>query len=105
MHIAGTGCSAVRRAFFTTAVVAITIPIYNVNQISYRRAIVDVRMQGRMNATMRMFVWGTLPLGALLGGYLGNAIGVPFTIAAGAALSLVAALWLVPLHERTLVLE
>ncbi|MBC5800581.1 MAG: MFS transporter [Candidatus Eremiobacteraeota bacterium] len=52
----------------SSAVVAVSVPIYNVNQISYRQALVDVRMQGRMNATMRTFVWGTLPVGALAGG-------------------------------------
>jgi MFS family permease len=91
--------------FFTTAIVAISIPIYNVNQISYRQALVDVRMQGRMNATIRTFVWGTLPLGSLAGGFLGNTVGIPGTIAAGAALSIVSALWLLPLRERPLVLE
>lgn len=91
--------------FFTTAVVAVTIPIYNVNQISYRQALVDVRMQGRMNATMRTFVWGTVPVGSFAGGYLGAAIGVPATIAVGAALSIVSAIWLLPLRERPLALE
>ena len=33
-----------------------------------------------MNATMRFLVWGTLPLGALLGGALGSAIGVRHTL-------------------------
>jgi predicted MFS family arabinose efflux permease len=79
---------------------ALTIPIYNVNQISYRQALVDVRLQGRMNATMRTFVWGTMPLGALVGGYAGVLIGVQATIVIGAVLSALAALWLLPLRER-----
>jgi predicted MFS family arabinose efflux permease len=33
-----------------------------------------------MNATMRFFVWGTIPLGAFLGGVLGTAIGVRATL-------------------------
>ncbi len=87
--------------FFTTAVVAITIPIYNVNQISYRQALIDVRKQGRLNATIRTLVWGTLPLGSLAGGFLGVAVGIQTTIAIGAAFSVISALWLFPLHERT----
>jgi len=87
--------------FFTTAVVAITIPIYNVNQISYRQALVDVRKQGRLNATIRTLVWGTLPLGSLAGGFLGSTVGIQPTIAIGAAFSVVSALWLFPLRERT----
>ena len=85
----------------SSAVVAISVPIYNVNQLSYRQALVDVRMQGRMNATMRTFVLGTLPVGALIGGYLGAHLGVSATIAIGALLVGLAALWLIPLRERT----
>ena len=37
-----------------------------------------------MNATMRFLVWGTMPLGALLGGVLGSTIGVRDTLLVGA---------------------
>lgn len=87
--------------FCSSALSALTVPIYNVNQISYRQALVDVRMQGRMNATVRTFVWGTLPFGAAAGGYLGSALGVPATIAIGAVFSGLSALWIVPLRERS----
>ena len=39
-----------------------------------------------MNATMRTIVWGTLPAGAVAGGYLGGIVGVRVTIAFGADL-------------------
>ena len=35
--------------------------IYNINQVSLRQAITPERIQGRMNATMRFLVWGTIP--------------------------------------------
>jgi MFS family permease len=54
--------------------------VYNVNQVSLRQAITPERMQGRMNATMRFVVWGTLPIGALAGGALGGAIGLRPTL-------------------------
>jgi hypothetical protein len=50
--------------------------VYNVNQVSLRQAIVPLRLQGRMNATMRFLVWGTIPLGALAGGFLGEFLGL-----------------------------
>jgi predicted MFS family arabinose efflux permease len=87
--------------FVSAAAFNITVPIYNVNQISYRQALVDERLQGRMNATMRTIVWGTLPLGAWVGGWLGTVVGVPATIAIGSAVSAGAALWLIPLRERS----
>jgi MFS family permease len=59
--------------------------VYNVNQVSLRQAITPGRMQGRMNATMRFVVWGTLPIGALAGGALGGAIGLRPTLWIAAA--------------------
>src|SRR5438876_388759 len=50
--------------------------LYNINQVSFRQAIVPVALQGRLNATMRTIVWGTLPLGALFGGFLGSLVGL-----------------------------
>lgn len=44
--------------------------IYNVAQISLRQAITPPEMQSRMNATMRFVVWGTIPIGSVLGGAL-----------------------------------
>jgi MFS family permease len=41
---------------------------YNITQVSLRQAITPERIQGRMNATMRWIVWGTIPLGTLAGG-------------------------------------
>ncbi len=58
------------------AVCAYGIVVYNVNQVSYRQALTPDRMLGRMNATMRFFVWGALPLGGGLGGVLGATVGV-----------------------------
>ena len=65
-------------------VVGFGVVVYNVNQVSYRQAITPQRMQGRMNATMRFIVWGTIPVGSLLGGALGTTIGLLPTIWIGA---------------------
>ncbi len=64
--------------------------VWNVNQVSLRQAITPPRMQGRMNASMRFIVWGTIPVGALAGGALGGVIGLHPTIWVGAIGSLVA---------------
>jgi MFS family permease len=57
---------------------------WNINQVSLRQAITPPRMQGRMNATMRFIVWGTIPVGAIIGGALGDLIGLHATIWVGA---------------------
>ena len=58
--------------------------VWNINQVSLRQAITPPRMQGRMNATMRFIVWGTIPLGSVAGGALGGIIGLHATIVVGA---------------------
>lgn len=50
--------------------------IYNVAQVSFRQALCPRPLLGRMNATMRFLVWGTMPLGGLLGGWLATAFGL-----------------------------
>jgi len=62
----------------------VTTVVYNVNQVSLRQAITPDRMLGRMNATMRFIIWGTIPIGALVGGVLGGVIGLQATIWVGA---------------------
>ena len=76
-------------------VVGLNIPLYNVNQISLRQAITPDRLQGRMNATMRVIVWGTIPVGSLVGGILGDELGIVDTIYIGGVIAGLAALWIV----------
>ncbi len=66
--------------------------IYNINQVSLRQAITPEAMSGRMNATMRWFVWGTMPIGSIIGGIIGETLGVRAAIligGAGASLSFI----------------
>ncbi len=78
------------------------LPIYNINQVSLRQAITPDRVQGRMNATIRTFVWGTLPIGSLIGGFLGDAIGLLGTLLVAGSIRLLAAGWLLAAPVRTL---
>jgi MFS family permease len=70
--------------FASQFVVGSMVVIYNVNQVSLRQAITPERMQGRMNATMRFIVWGTMPIGIVVGGILGSTIGLHATLWVGA---------------------
>jgi predicted MFS family arabinose efflux permease len=67
--------------------------VYNVAQVSYRQAICPPRLLGRMNAAVRWIVWGTLPLGGLLGGAFGAWLGVRPTLWIGFAGSWAAGWW------------
>lgn len=54
--------------------------VYNITQVSFRQGLTPEALLGRMNATMRFLVWGTLPLGGLVGGLLGQHLGVRETL-------------------------
>jgi hypothetical protein len=55
-----------------------------------------------MNATMRFLVWGTLPVGAFIGGVLGNGVGLRPTLWIGAIGGLTAILPVLVTRVRTL---
>jgi MFS family permease len=76
--------------------------VYNIQQVSLRQAITPERLQGRMNASMRFFVWGTIPLGSLVGGVLATAFGVRTAILIGACIGFVALLPILFSPLRTL---
>jgi MFS family permease len=63
--------------------------VWNVNAMSLRQAITPPGMRGRMNASMRFISWGTIPIGYLIGGFLGGVIGLHNTIWVGALGSIV----------------
>ena len=60
------------------------VVIYSVAQISFRQAITPERLQGRMSAAMRWVVWGAIPLGTLIGGAIGQTVGLHFALWVGA---------------------
>ena len=74
-------------------IVGALVVIFNINQVSLRQAITSDDLQGRMNATMRTIVWGTIPVGSVLGGFLVASRGVVPTIIVGSVLSTLAFVW------------
>jgi MFS family permease len=67
--------------------------IWNVVTVSLRQRIVPEPFMGRVNAGYRLLAWGTMPVGAALGGGLAEAFGVRsvFVVAALAQLALLLA--------------
>lgn len=95
----GWGIALFGAAAFATAFGAV---VYNVAQVSYRQLICPPALLGRMNASVRFVVWGTMPLGGLAGGALGTWIGVRPTLFVAAAGMWAAVLWVItsPLFGR-----
>jgi MFS family permease len=83
-------------------VLVLGVPIYNINQVSLRQAITPPGMRGRVNATNRFLAWGTMPVGSLLGGFFGEAIGLQPTTAIAAIGMLLAMTWIAASPVRRL---
>src|SRR5712692_1475199 len=83
-------------------VTSIGVVVYNVNQVSLRQAMVPLRLQGRMNASMRWIVWGTIPAGSFAGGILGTILGLRPAIAIAVVGGSVAFLWVLLSPVRSL---
>lgn len=74
---------------------AFGVSVFNVIQVSFRQALCPDRLLGRMNATMRFVLWGSGPLGALLGGALGTGYGLRTTMWITAIGQVLPLLWIV----------
>lgn len=74
----------------------ISIVLWNVVVVSLRQRIAPAELLGRVNSSYRLLAWGTIPAGALLGGVVGQWLGLPVVFAAAGllTLSLVGFLWI-----------
>ena len=66
----------------------VTNALWNVVAVSLRQRVTPDRILGRINSSYRLVAWGTRPLGAALGGLLGELLGVRAVFAVAAALML-----------------
>jgi MFS family permease len=90
-YLSGTGPRVVLLAA-GAAVAGVGVVVYNVTQVSFRQRLCPPALLGRMNASVRFIVWGSLPLGGLVGGFLGAGIGIVPTLWIAAALHLASSL-------------
>jgi MFS family permease len=84
--------------------------IFNTGQVSLRQAKTPDELQGRMNATMSFLAGAVVPLGGLLGGALGETIGLRPTLLLAAFGEILSVLWLLlsPIrsqHEQPTLVE
>jgi len=66
----------------------VAMVLWNVVTVSLRQRITPDRLLGRMNAAYRLVGWGTMPLGAALGGALAETLGLRAAFAVAAAVVL-----------------
>ncbi len=77
------------------------VTLYSVGQASLRQSITPNHLRGRMNATFTVMSSLLVPVGALLGGALGETIGLRPTLLLAATGEVLAVLWLVFSAVRT----
>ncbi|WP_108250762.1 MFS transporter [Planctomonas deserti] len=75
--------------------------IYAITNVSLRQRLCPDRMLGRVTATMRFLIMGLFPLGALLGGVLGELIGARSTLWVAGAIIVLSPLPLILVLRRT----
>lgn len=66
--------------------------VYNIVQVTARQRICPKPLLGRMNASIRFVVWGVMPIGALVSGWLGTVLGTVPAIWIGTAVAILGAL-------------
>lgn len=80
------------------AVTGLGAVTFNVVQVSLRQRVTPDALLGRVNATVRMVMWGVIPLGALVGGALGTVLDLRTGVLCTGATFLAPALLLYPLR-------
>jgi hypothetical protein len=71
----------------------IAAPSFNVPSVELRQVVTPERLQGRVSATIRFVGWGVQPISALVGGLLGERLGLLPALSIAAAVSMSACLW------------
>jgi MFS family permease len=84
------------------ALIRTTDQLFYINYLSVCQALTPDRLQGRVNASIRVFTAGTIPLGALVGGLLGETIGLRAVGVVAAAGVFLAFLWVALSSVRSL---
>jgi MFS family permease len=80
----------------------LAVVIFTITSGGLRQACTPDPLRGRMAATTRVLVAGMTPLGSLMGGALGELIGLPATLVLAAVGELLAAAWLLASPLRAL---
>lgn len=68
--------------------------VFSVGHVSLRQAITPRELQGRMHASVRFLAGGVVPLGALIGGLVGQRFGTQAALLAAGVVGFAAPLWL-----------
>jgi MFS family permease len=99
--VMGSGLVGIGLTTSVTLVVALSLVMgaanmtWNVITVSLRQSLIPDHLLGRINSVYRLLAWGTMPIGAALGGLLASVLGLasPFLIGGVVFLVLAALTW------------
>jgi hypothetical protein len=90
--LAGTAIPAMLALSVEMLLFSYLVVIYNITQVSFRQRLCPRPLLGRMNASIRFIVWGSMPIGTFIGGALAQATSIRLVLWVGVAGAVVAAL-------------
>lgn len=65
-------------------IVSGSITVWNILIMSFRQSIIPGRLLGRVHGTWRTLLWGSMPVGSIIGGFIGRIdLTLPFIIGGG----------------------
>ena len=76
--------SALPIVMVTGSLIGFSSLVFNITQVSARQALCPEHLLGRMNASIRFFVWGVMPISALLAGAFATWFGLAPVLLVGA---------------------
>jgi predicted MFS family arabinose efflux permease len=88
----GSASMVVAILFAGEAALGFALPFFNINQLSLRQSLTPARLQARVHASSRTLTWGAVPVGAVIGGILGEHIGLRSTLVVSGVGTVVVAL-------------
>jgi len=71
----------------SAALSGLAFSLFGITQSSLRQRITPVHLIGRVTATRRFLIFCMAPVGAVLGGFLGERVGLAPTLVVGAAIA------------------
>ena len=71
-----------------------SLTIFRIGHVSLRQTLTPDYLQGRMNATLQVLTWGVVPVGGLLGGAMGEVLGLNLTLVLAAVGEMLSTGWL-----------
>jgi MFS family permease len=106
------GCIAFAATGLTSSVVVVAVAgiatgfgsmMWNVIAVSLRQSVIPTELLGRVNSVYRLLAWGTMPLGAAVGGVVADGFGLRAPYFLGAATLAAMLLYTLPLvNNRTI---